>query len=73
MQEFNQKERLKCIGEKISQIRVAQKLSKVQLAFEIGSSESSIRRIENGQVNISIGMLIKIAIALNVKPSEIID
>lgn len=73
VQEFDQKMYLKVLGEKISKIRTEQKLTKVQLAFEIGTSESSIRRIENGSVNISIGMLIRISIALNVNPSELIN
>lgn len=53
-------------GQKITELRKAQKLTKVQLAFEINTSESNIRRIENGKTNIGLATLRKLSVALDV-------
>lgn len=64
---------LEKLGQKIASIRKSQKLTKVQLAFEINTGEAAIRRIERGQVNSGIVILRKIAIALDVSISELCD
>lgn len=64
---------LEKLGMRITQLRKDQKLSKVQLAFEINTGEAAIRRIELGQVNSGIVILKKIAMALNVSLSELFD
>lgn len=61
------------LGKNITRFRKAQKLTKVQLAFEINTGESAIRRIELGQVNSGAIILNKIALALNVKISDLLE
>ena len=61
---------LEKLGQKIASIRKNQKLTKVQLGFEINTREAAIRRIELGQVYSGIVILRKIAIALHVSVSE---
>lgn len=64
---------LKKLGTRISVLRKKQNLTKVQLAFEINSSESNIRRIEKGEVNLGAYTLLKIAKALNVEMKELFE
>ncbi len=64
---------LKNLGLKITDLRKAQKLSKVQLAFEIGTSEGYIRRIEKGSVNVGAVTLFRIAETLNVPVQSLFD
>lgn len=61
------------LGQKITEFRRIQNLSKVQLAFEINTSESNIRRIEKGQVNVGIVTLLKIADALDITISDLTE
>jgi len=64
---------IKKFGERVANIRKAQKLTKVQLAFEINTSESNIRRIEKGQVNVGLSTIRKLSIALDVPLKELLD
>ena len=64
---------LQKLGIRISELRKLQNLTKVQLAFEINTSESNIRRIEKGQINAGIITLNKIAEVLNVSLSELVQ
>lgn len=73
MKELDDTEFLRLLGQRISAIRREQQLTKVQLAFEIGTSESSIRRIEKGQINIGINKLRKIAKALDTSISQLLE
>lgn len=63
---------LKQVGLKIKKIRLQQKLSRTQLAFEIKSSEKHLNRIEDGAVNTSIIKIFQIADALGVKPEDLL-
>lgn len=63
---------LQRLGKRISELRLRYKLTKVQLAFEINTSESNIRRIEKGQINVGIITLNKIAEVFNVSLSELV-
>lgn len=63
---------LQVLGKRITELRTNQGLSKVQLAFEINTSESNIRRIEKGQINVGILTLKKLAASLNVTLVELI-
>jgi transcriptional regulator with XRE-family HTH domain len=56
---------LEQIGTNIRHLRELQKLSRVQLAFEIGTTEKQLSRIEYGEINSGIMNYIKIARALN--------
>jgi transcriptional regulator with XRE-family HTH domain len=53
------------IGTNIRCLREQQKLSRAQLAFEIGTNEKQLSRIEYGEINSGIMNYIKIARALN--------
>jgi transcriptional regulator with XRE-family HTH domain len=58
-------------GRNIQRIRETQGLTKVQLAFEINTGESYIRRLEKGEVNMTISTLLKLSTALNVPTREL--
>jgi transcriptional regulator with XRE-family HTH domain len=60
------------LGKKITQARKKQKLTKVQLAFEMETSEKYIRRIEKGEVNMGVIALFKLSNVLNIHPKELI-
>jgi transcriptional regulator with XRE-family HTH domain len=60
------------VGMQIKKLRLKQKLSRYQLAFEVETSEKHIRQIENAEINTSIYKIYQIANALGVKPEELI-
>lgn len=59
-------EELEVIGFNIRKIRESQKMSRLQLAFEIGTTEKQIFRIEAGEINSGIMSFIKISRCLDV-------
>lgn len=59
-------EELKRIGFNIRKIRESQKISRLQLAFEIETTEKQIFRIEAGEINSGIMSFIKISRCLDV-------
>jgi transcriptional regulator with XRE-family HTH domain len=63
---------LRQVGLRIKKIRLQQKVSRYQLAFEIKTSEKLIRQIENAEINTSVFKIFQIADALGVKPEDII-
>ncbi len=63
---------LQRLGKRISELRLRYKLTKVQLAFEISTSESNIRRIEKGQINVGVITLNKIAEVFNISLSDLV-
>lgn len=69
----NDQEILIGIGKEITKLREAQKLTKVQLAFELGIDEKHLRRIEKGELNFGIILLRKIAVALDATFDELIN
>ena len=75
---LNQKEvseMFKRIGERIIYYRRLKEIRQVDLAAEAGISEQYLSRIERGEKSkgLSVYVLINIAKALDVKPSEIIS
>lgn len=64
---------LQKFGKRVTKLRKAQKLTKVQLAFEINTSESNIRRIENGDTNVGLATLRKLSVALDVPISDFFE
>lgn len=73
MPELDKDKILKQIGMRIKKIRLQQKLSRYQLAFEVKTSEKHIRQIENAEINTTIFKLFQIADALGVKPEDFIS
>ncbi len=49
-------------------IRLQKGLSQAQLAAVIGTTQPHVARIESGQVDVQIGTLVRIAVALGVEP-----
>jgi transcriptional regulator with XRE-family HTH domain len=62
---------LQQIGVNIRRIRTEKNISRAQLAYEIGTSEKHLSRIEQGEVNSGIMTHIKIARVLEISLSEI--
>lgn len=61
------------VGGNIRKIRIAQKLSQNQLAYETGLTREFINKVENGKNNISIAKLALIAEALNIAPKKLFE
>lgn len=60
-------------GEKVRQLRLAKKLSQEALALESGIDRTYISDIEKGERNVSITIIEKLAIALNVSISSMFE
>ena len=63
----------KQVGERIRKIRLAKGLSQEELAFEADLHRAYIGQIERGEKNIGVQNLQKIASALKIKISKLID
>ena len=63
---------LQQIGVNIRRIRTEQGISRAQLAYEIGTSEKQLARIELGQINTGIQTLLNISRTLNVPFVELL-
>ena len=61
------------LGEKIAKLRKKKGWTQVVLAEKLNIQRSSLTRIELGNVNSTINMLRKIAKALDIKTSALID
>lgn len=61
------------LGEKIAELRKKKGWTQDELAKKLNIQRSSLTRIELGNVNSTINMLRKIAKALEVKTSALID
>lgn len=61
------------IGNKIRQLRIEKNLSQEQLAFEAELDRTYISSVERGERNISLLNICKIASALEVSVSELVD
>jgi transcriptional regulator with XRE-family HTH domain len=70
---MEREEFLKLLGNNIVKLRDKQKLRQIDLATKLNIDDSSVRRIESGRTNPSIITLKKIAEALNVKLSDLLD
>ena len=62
---------LEQIGFVIRQLREKQAISRAQFAFEIGTNEKHLSRIEYGEINSGIMNYIKIARVLNVPIADL--
>lgn len=60
------------IGKRIKELRENAKLSQAQVADKADISVNYFARLERGEVNSSVEVLMNIAKALNVKSSEIL-
>lgn len=64
---------LVALGEAIRRVRVETEVSQEKLALDAGLDRSYMGGIERGEHNVAIVNLTKIAAALGVKPSELLD
>lgn len=53
------------VAYKILQLRKAKKMSQIELANKIGTTQSNVARLESGQQNFTISFLVKVAKALD--------
>jgi transcriptional regulator with XRE-family HTH domain len=63
---------LKEIGQKIRYIRNDVAMSQSELAYEIGTDKAYVSRIERGEVNIGVLLLLNLCTALKVKSIDIL-
>ncbi len=70
---MEKEEFLKRLGKNIVKLRDEQGLRQIDLATKLDIDDSSLRRIESGRTNPTIITLKKIADALNVKLSGLLD
>ena len=61
------------LGQNLKRIRESKNISQAELGLMIDSYQSTIIRIEKARMNSSISLLVKIAEALNVELSELLD
>lgn len=73
MEKQEHKEFLIAFGNQVKRLRLNQKISRVQMAFEIGCDEKQLRLIENGSINTGILSIYKIAIVLDIPPKDFLD
>tara|TARA_B110000114_G_C14793176_1_gene277664 strand:- start:150 stop:353 length:204 start_codon:yes stop_codon:yes gene_type:complete len=60
-------------GVKIKQLRTEKGWSQEKLALNAGLDRTYLPSIEKGERNVSLEVIEKLALALNVKPSELIQ
>ena len=73
MQNNERKSLVNLFGRKVKEIRIAQKITQAQLAYESDMPREQIGRIERGQVNTSIKNIEAIAKALNIPAKELFE
>lgn len=61
------------IGKRIKELRVAKGISQQELAAEIEYEKSNMSRLESGRVNPKIATLYKVAKALGISVSDIVE
>ena len=61
------------MGARIKTLREQQGLSQRKLALMIGSNQTHIWQIENGNVNVGLDLLCRLADALEVNVRDLID
>ncbi len=69
----NKKDILSIVGSNIRKIRISQKMSQNQLAYETGITREFINKIETGKYNISIKNLEKIAQILEIDIKNLLE
>lgn len=64
---------LKALGKKIKTLREAKGLSQYAFSDESGVSRSQIIRLENGELNCTLGTLLTLAHTLEVEPKDLLE
>ncbi len=60
-------------GENLTSLRKKHEITRVQLAYEIGTHEKQLRLIEKGEINTGVLSIFKIAKALHISKKELLD
>ena len=60
-------------GINLARARIKVNLSAYELSLRIGKDASYIYKVENGKINISLKMILKICEVLQIEPSELFD
>lgn len=61
------------LGKKVRQLRKAKNLTQEDLGFMIGNSGKQIGRIERGENNVTVCMLLAISKSLNISMKDLFD
>ena len=69
----NERETLRDIGESIARHRDDKELSQRELADAVGTTQTSIRRLEKGQTNTSVAVLVRTFKVLSMDMLELLD
>lgn len=64
---------LQSIGKRVHEFRKEKNYPLEELGFRIGLDRSSVRRIEIGEVNVTVRTLLKLAIALEKEPADFLQ
>jgi len=64
---------LKDFGVNLTKLRKQHKITRVQLAFEMETHEKQLRLIEKGEINTGILSIYKIAQALHISTSDVLN
>lgn len=67
------KDILAIVGSNIRKVRLRQKMSQNQLAFEAGVTREFVNKVESGNYNISLKNLEKLALILEVEVKDLFD
>ncbi len=67
------KDILTIVGSNIRKVRLSQKMSQNQLAFEAGVTREFVNKVESGNYNISLKNLEKLALILEVEVKDLSD
>lgn len=73
MQNIVDKRYLLRLGKKVRQLRKAKNLTQEDLGFMIGNSGKQIGRIERGENNVTVCMLLAISKSLNISMKDLFD
>lgn len=65
------KDILTIVGSNIRKVRLSQKMSQNQLAFEAGVTREFVNKVESGNYNISLKNLEKLALILEVEVKDL--
>lgn len=69
----NKKDILSVVGGNIRKIRLSQKMSQNQLAFEAGVTREFVNKVESGNYNISLKNLEKLSLILEVEVKDLFN
>jgi transcriptional regulator with XRE-family HTH domain len=73
MQNITDKDFLRCLGNRIRELRLEKEMTQEDLGFIVGNSGKQMGRIERGENNVTSSMIYQIAKALKIEMKELFD